>query len=471
MNNKLLIIFLLAISLSCSLFSQDYNIKVKINGLHLSDTVYLGHYFGQYQFIDDTAILNQNLEGVFSKNKVLKGGMYLIVTPKKKFFDIIINSEKNFTIETDTLNFIKNMKIKGSKENIRFYEYLNFGATQSNEITVLRNKANKIKDKDSLAIIKGEIDYLNTSIQNYKLEFIKKNPKALISKVFQSSCDPEIPDAPILSNGRKDSTFSYWYYKNHFWDYYDFSDERLLNTPLLYNKMKQYFESLIFQIPDSISKHADIVCEKASVNKDVFKYVVSYLTYNYETSKVMGFDAVFVHMVNTYYKTGKAWWLSETTLGNYIKRSGKIEPNLLGKVAPNMIMQDTNLILKSLHDVKAKYTVVLFWEYDCGHCKTEIPKIKQFYDQEKDSLHFEIFAVCNDSSMVEMKKFIRKNKMNWINVNGPRTLTTNYRDLYDIYSTPVIYLLNEKKVIIAKRISYDQIKDIIKNDIKANAKK
>ena len=49
-----------------------------------------------------------------------------------------------------------------------------------------------------------------------------------------------------------------------------------------------------------------------------------------------------------------------------------------------------------------------------------------------------------------MKKFIKKEKMNWINVNGPRTLTKNFHDLYDIISTPVIYVLNENKEIIAK---------------------
>jgi len=185
----------------------------------------------------------------------------------------------------------------------------------------------------------------------------------------------------------------------------------------------------------------------------------------------MGFDAVFVHMVNTYYKTGKAWWVSQTTLDNLVKRSGKIEPNLLGKVAPNMIMQDTSLNLQSLHGIKTKYTVILFWDYNCGHCKEEMPKLKQFYDKEKDSLQFEIFGVCTDTNMVEMKKFIRKFNMNWINVNGPRTLTGSYGDQYDIYSTPVIYLLNEKKIIIAKRISYDQIEDIIKRDMKTNGKK
>jgi len=53
--------------------------------------------------------------------------------------------------------------------------------------------------------------------------------------------------------------------------------------------------------------------------------------------------------------------------------------------------------------------------------------------------------------------------MDWINVDGPRTLTPEYHGLYDITSTPVIYILNEQKEIIAKRLSVDQIEKFLEN--------
>jgi hypothetical protein len=93
----------------------------------------------------------------------------------------------------------------------------------------------------------------------------------------------------------------------------------------------------------------------------------------------------------------------------------------------------------------------------------------EFYNKKKDELGLKVFAVCTDTSMAEMKKFIRKDQMNFINVNGPRAITPHYSELYDIYSTPVIYLLDEKKIIISKRIEVDQIDGIIKHDIKMKA--
>ncbi len=34
-----------------------------------------------------------------------------------------------------------------------------------------------------------------------------------------------------------------------------------------------------------------------------------------------------------------------------------------------------------LHDVKADYTILIFWDVDCGHCQKEIPVLKEVYDE------------------------------------------------------------------------------------------
>jgi peroxiredoxin len=328
-----------------------------------------------------------------------------------------------------------------------------------------QNKGNK----DSTAILNKQLEGVDKKVKDYKLDFINKNPDSFISRIFISSKDPDVPKTPILPNGRKDSVFEYNAFKDHYWDNIDFSDERIIRTPVFYNRINNFFTNVVIQHPDSICKEADKLVEKARASKEMFKYVVWWITYTYETSKIIGFDAIFVHMVETYYMSNQCYWLSPTLLENITKRAMKLKPLLLGKVAPHMVMQDTNLQLQSLEAVVAKYTIVLFWDYNCGHCKTEMPKIVDYYNKKKEELSIKVFAVCTDTSMIEMKKFIRKNQMNFINVNGPRAITPHYSELYDIYSTPVIYLLGDKKIIISKRIEADQIDGIIKHDIKMKA--
>ena len=196
-------------------------------------------------------------------------------------------------------------------------------------------------------------------------------------------------------------------------------------------------------------------------NKEMFKFLVWYLTNWSETSNVMGFDKVFVHMVQTYYQTNQAYWANPTVVENLNKRAKKLDAILIGRSAPNMMMLDTNMMPQSLLSVKAKYTVVFFWDPECGHCKVESPKLKKFYDDNKAKYDLEVFAVCSDTNMVKMKEYIKKNNFNWINVNGPRSVTPNYHDVYDIYSTPVIYLLDDKKIILAKRLLVDQLEKFI----------
>ncbi len=447
-----------------------YKIRARITGV-ADSACYLGHYYGQHQYIDDTAIASPKGELLFQGKDALPGGIYFIVIPKKKFFEFIIDKEQELSFETDTTDLVKYMKIKGSYDNKQFYDYLNYANVNSKVYDALKKRMEANKgNEDSTSAIKKQMEKIDGQVKEYKVNFIKSNPKSFMSYIFTASRDPEVPEPPTLPNGRKDSTFKYFYYKNHYWDNIDFNNENILRTPVLYNRINNFFTNVVVQIPDSINVEADKLVERARANKEIFKYVVWYITYTYEISKIMGFDAIFVHMVETYYMTNQCFWMSDTLLNNITKRAMKLKPILIGKEAPPLIMQDTSLQLQSLHGVKAKYTVLLFWDYECSHCKVEIPKLVEFYNEKKADLGIGVFAVCTDTNMAEMKKFIRKNKMPFVNVNGPRAVTPHFADTYDIYSTPVIYLLDEKKIILAKRIDVENIEDIIKFYNKKNQK-
>lgn len=471
---KIKLTFLMLIGsmmISAASYGTGYLIKVKINGLG-QDTCFLGGYYGQYNQVNDTAIANAKGELVFQGKEDLPKGIYFIIHKKTRLFEFIINNEQVISFETDTLDYIKHMKIKGSKENSLFYEYLNYINTEQALFNVYKDKMDKFKeDKDSAEYYKKKVGEVDEKVKEYKTKFMNDNPDLLISKVFKASKDPDVPEAPILPNGRKDSVFQYRYYKAHYFDNIDLTDDRLLRTPVFHERLKKYLTEVVAQTPDSICKEADILIEKARPNKEMFKYIIWYVTYMSETSNIMGFDAIYVYMVDKYYKTNQCFWVSQKVLDNIVKRSDKLKPILLGKIAPNLIMQDTTLALRSLHEVKANYTVLLFWDPECGHCQTEVPQIHKFYKEKKDELGFEVFAVCADTNMVKMKNFIKKHQLSWINVNGPRALTPPYGETYDIYSTPVIYILDNKKAIIAKRIGYDQIEEFLRNDIKRKAAK
>ncbi|MFC2100562.1 thioredoxin-like domain-containing protein, partial [Bacteroidota bacterium] len=428
------------------------------------DTVcYLVHYYGNTNQIVDTAKVT-NGHFVFEGNKELGGGIYIVVGEKRNMvFEFIINEIKQFSISTNASNIIGNISFKGSPENTIFYEYRKYADKKEKIVAKLLERKETYKNNiDSVNSIQKAIELINQDVIAFKDEFIIKYPDKFICKVFKASKDPEVPNPPVLPNGRIDSAFQYYYYKNHFWDNIDLTDDRLLRTPVYHGKLKQYFEKVLVQHPDTIILEVDKIIGKTRSNKEMFKFAVWYLTNTYERSKLMGFDAVFVHLVEEYYMTNQAYWVTPSVLQNITKRAMTLKPLLLGEVAPNLIMLDTNNRLVSLHNIDANYIVVYFWDPDCGHCKKETPKLIKFYNESKETLGVKVYAVSTDSDLNRWKKYIRDNGLNWINVNDKNN-QTNFRMVYDITATPVIYLLDKDKKIIAKKLFVEPMQEYLKH--------
>jgi peroxiredoxin len=441
-----------------------YSIKGKIFGI--KDTVVqLGNYYGDKQYLKDSARVDSQGKFAFEGKEKLDGGIYIVITPDKKYFELIIDSVQNFSFETDTLDYVNNLKVKGSPENILFYEYLNYINPKGKKADELKNKLNdeSIKD-DSIAKapIIEELKTIDKEVNDYKKLLQEKHPQSFVAKMFKAMEEPEIPEAPILENGRKDSTFAYRYYKTHFWDNVDLKDDRILRTPIYHNRLKKYIEQLTIQIPDSINKTADELLERVKDNKELFKYTLWYITNTYQNSNYMGMDAVFVHLVENYYSKKLAYWVDEDNLKKIEERAKLLKPLLIGKVAPNMVMRDTNDVAVSLHQIKGKFTILYFWDPDCGHCQKVSPKVFEVYEKYK-SKGVTTFAVCTVQDKEKFKKFVREKNLKWNNVYDPFP-QYNLKNMYDIYSTPVIYLLNEKKEIIFKRIGHEQLDEILEKE-------
>jgi thiol-disulfide isomerase/thioredoxin len=482
MKNLLLFLTLIVLSASTNAQTladllqkkkQGHTINGEITGLKDS-TVMLAYYFGGKQYATDTAeVVNGKFS--FKGDKELKGGMYLVVLGNQQYFDLIV-SEQNFSFTTKLTDLIGSMIFKNSKENPPFYEYLNFITEMQKEVTPVRQQM-ETAEGDAKKALQEKATAIDTKVKSFRTEYINKYADKFFSKIVIATTEIEIPESPLDSTGNPDKTFPYRFYKRHFWDNIDFSDERMLRTPIFYNKMDQYLDKLTAKHPDSINISADVLVTLSKANDEIFQYVVSYITSTYERSKIMGMDAVFVHMVENYYITNQCDWLDSTQLVKIADRAQKIAPNLIGRKASEFLdfygrpfMKDTAGVLHTLQEVKEDYTVLVFFGPTCGHCKKEIPKIKHDVDSLISAgYNIETFAVATEFDKSEWKKFINTQKIgDWINVadinhddEGNPVASSDWRDKYDIYSTPVIYLLDKDKKIIAKRITHSQVIEIV----------
>jgi thiol-disulfide isomerase/thioredoxin len=467
-----------------SSFGQGYEIKIKIPVLKDS-MVLLGHHFNNDKLFypDDTVHLDKKGQGVFKKKKNLPGGMYWVYLPNKKYFDILLSDNQVFAIEVvDTSDMMKGIKITGSNENKLFFDYramINEKGDQANKLMEKKKNAGSPQQKDSLS---KAIDKLHQEVLGFVKKVKTENPRFFLTTLLNSFEDVQVPDPPRDANGHiTDSTFQYRYYRTHYFDNFDLNDPRLLRTIFYEQKLKTYIDKVVPQIPDTLNYEIDRLLTKVHGNDEIFRVVLVTLFNQYAGSQIMGQDAVLVHVAEKWY-IPYSTWNDKKFIDNLKKELAKVKPNLIGSLAPDLklvevpsdhfMVAKTDTALKSnpyvgnnitLHTIKAKYLVVAFWEADCGHCKKAIPELYNVYQKVKDK-GVQVLAIHMISSIEGKRKWIdfvnEHGEYDWMNAWSPYNY--DYKDLYNVYTTPVIYILDENKKIIAKKISPDQVEEIIK---------
>jgi thiol-disulfide isomerase/thioredoxin len=254
---------------------------------------------------------------------------------------------------------------------------------------------------------------------------------------------------------------NYIYNKDHFFDNIDLNDERLLRTPILYGRLDAFFTNVLIQAPDTINREIDKLIKKCSGNYKVFQFVSVYLFNHFRESQIMGHDAVMVKIADDIYLSGKADWVTKEFKNDLRKQVDLIRPNLIGKTAQNIVMDSYKGVFVALDDVEKDFTILYFWEPDCGHCQEATPKLKIYYDKPKD-YSVEVFAVCTTSDKAKWTKYIEDNKLTWINGWDPQR-SSHFDYYYNVQSTPTVYILDKKKKIIAKKLAVEEIGPFIEN--------
>ncbi len=461
---KKIVVLLIALYFSIGLQAADRGFKITVKLSGSTDTsLLLAHYYGSKQYLDDTAYRNKQGLFVFEGKEKLKDGMYIVAgESKSKYFDFFLTGNQQIEFACDPSNVINTMQVKGSDDNKAFYAYIKYLGSKQAEIEPLNNwmRVNN-KRADSTEIVKSRIEAIDKEAKAYIKNFYSSYPDYLSANFVKASNEPDYLQYITEADGKIDSARIYPTYKAHFFDNFTFSDPRLIYTPVFAQKVDFYFEKLVVPVLDSLQSDIDRVMTLAAINKEMQTYMAWFLSLKYETSQVMGHDALFVYIVRKYLETGKVDWEYPEVKDNILKRVNTLEPLLLGKPAPNLILLDTMNIAHSLVATKAKYTLLFFWESTCGHCQQEMPKVLKFYEEFHNKYNLEIYGVSTDTSLVKWKAYIQKNKMSWINVNGHLSLSGNYHTLYDIRSTPIMYLLDEDKKILTKFLLIDDISNVI----------
>ncbi|MBN2681234.1 MAG: redoxin domain-containing protein [Bacteroidales bacterium] len=439
-----------------SSFSQ-FEIKFKIKGANNSE-IYLGHHYGNERILIDTIRTNKKGKAVYKGNTELKKGIYLAVVPNHYYFEFLVADSKRFSLQTNVEDFVYNMKTKGCKENLIFNNYQRFMMSQFKKRKNLetRRKQN-INNMDSLILIEEESEKIFQQNEAGWKEILTTNSGTFFSKIIMAMVEVEIPEN--ISSTR-DSALINEYYQKHFFDNIDFSENGLLNSSIYFKRIYSYFTGYYTMHPDSIIEGARFLLNKLEDYPVFREYTGNFILDFQEHTGNMSMEKVFMEIAGEFYLTEK---IQTDSLNNLYIREKLIRnvPNQYGSIGKNLVLESTSGEYFSLHQVNADFTILLFYEPDCGFCKTEVPAINKLYQKYQKS-GIEVYAVNTNTDKEEWINYIEENDLNWINTWDSDNIS-NYQYLYFVDITPTIYLLNKNKEIIGKKVNSRYLENFFRN--------
>ncbi len=458
---RLFVVLFLAVAPFVLCAAEGYKIRVKLDN-YKSDTLLLGYYYGDKQYLKDTAIRAADNWFVFDGDKELECGVWLLVLkPDNMFVQMMIGpGSQKFSVTLDAKEPVTTFKTKDSPDNAAFYEYLGWLDKQRKEADGLRNSlSDQSKPADSARVTK-RLEEIDKEVKALQSKTVEKNPGTMTSKIVKSAIDVKIPDFP--GDEKEQQLKKYLWYKAHYFDNLELTDPCMLRSPVLHQRMVYFVDKMTVQHPDSIILAVDYLLQKTAPAEETYKYYLIHFLNFYAKSNIVGMDAVYVHIADKYYCAGKATWAKKEDLDKICDNAARLRPILIGKVAPNIALEKRDGTKFSLYDVKTDYTVLWFWAWDCGHCKKNAPDMKAFSTKWKDK-GVTVLGLCTALSdkLPECWKAIDEREFtDFVNCVDPY-MRSNYKTLYDVRSTPQMFILDKNHEILMKRVGAEQLEEVM----------
>ena len=148
---------------------------------------------------------------------------------------------------------------------------------------------------------------------------------------------------------------------------------------------------------------------------------------------------------------------------------------LMGKLAPNFMLEDLSGKKVSLASYKGKAVLLNFWATWCGPCKIETPWLVELRNKYA-SQGFEVLGIDSegngakpgtpafDKDKTEVTKFITAQKVPYPVLMNGDSLSKPYGGLDDL---PASFYVDRKGVIVAAQVGIDSQKVIEENIKKA----
>lgn len=433
--------------------SADFTVKVKGAQPGLSNLI---GFYAEEHFRADTTQIQSDGTIRFKKEEGYPQGFYYVSYAENQYVQILLGDDQTFKIEADVNNIPGTIKASGAPDVEAYYANQKFEQTYNAEYGPLGQQLKDAEGTPAEAALKEKQKQLLAGREAHLNELFGKYPNSLFTSFKKAGQNPtvreDVPDEKKV-----------FYYRKEFWENVDFSDKRLLRTPVVNNKLKRYFDELTAQNPDSIISSIYSLVDRTVVYPEYNNFFVNWLLNKYEPGKVtlMDAEAIHVRLTQRYITKEKAPWADSMYVYSLQNRAYEMGQSLIGQDGPNVTANDLNGNTHTLLDKTADYIVVYLFTPSCEHCMEQTPKLIDWYNEWKNK-GGDVYAIAIDTDEQELGDYVKKTGMPFTYIYD----STN-RSIYAKYYvnvTPELYVLNKERKIIGKNLKVFQIETIINQD-------
>ena len=442
---------------------ESPDIQIQIQGATAGVAYMIGS-FAEQNYRADSTQIDASGSFRFKREEPYRPGLYYVFFTNRLAFQLLVDADQTFSMSANAADLVGSMQVDGSLDNELLYQNLKFEAAIQPQFQAVSQKmAAAVPGSPEFQQGKAEQDALIAQRKAHLKEIFDAHPQALFTKFKSAGQNPDIRDLR-KPDGTEDTSAQVYFYRTEFWDNVDFSDDRLLNTPVIFNKLKRYMLELTAQHPDTIKNAASFLVDKVADHPEYYKFFANWITLQYEPTKttLMDPEAVYVHMVQNYFNYDQAFWSDSAEVYALQLRANEMAGSLVGGKGPDVRAQGPDGKMYAISDIEAPYIVIYMFNPDCEHCQEQSPKLVEFYKQW-NAQGVEVFSIGVDTEKEEWAAYIKKVGMDvWVNVFDPTNRAIYGKYFVDI--TPEIYVLNPDRTIIAKNLKVHQIAEVIERD-------
>ncbi len=444
--------------------AESPDIYVEVQGIRPGMARLLGIFEGNYYLIDSAQVNEQG--GVhFKREEPYPAGLLFVQFPDRKIVQMLVDEDQTFSLKTPG-SIESEMQVEGSVDNELLYESFRFDASQRAKFARISNKMRELpkNSKEYLQLLQERYALLDKR-EAFLEELYARRPNSFFTKFKKAGQNPDIRLEPG-PDGSIDQVLYAYLYRQKFWDDVDFSDKRLLYTPVISTKLTRYIKELTPQHRDSVLTAAYALMDRLenypNYDPEYYKYFANWIVLQYDPreSHMMDSEKVFSKMILKYFTYDKAFWSDSVEVYALRQRAEEMAGSLLGEKAPNVTAPGPDGKMYSLYDLQAPYLIVYMYNPDCEHCAEETPKMVKYYHEHYPEV--DVFGIALDTDHQKWVDYIAKNKMPWVNVYDPTNRAIYGKYFVDI--TPEIYVINPDRILIGKNLKTNQIDTIIVRD-------